>query len=542
MVPPVPPILTGEAADRVDTRPGARIAERYHGRTKHTYRSVRTEARPLDWQNRPLPFKIYETLQPIPLPRELSLQMPALDAIGADGSGSPGRRVLDLAALARILYLSNGITKVMRGGGETYAFRAASCTGALYHIELYLVCGDLPDLPAGVYHYGAHDHALRRVRGGDFREVVLRATANEPQVARAPAIVVSTDTFWRNAWKYGARAYRHSGWDNGVILANLLATTAAVGLSAEVVCGFADDEVNGLLSLDTEREVAVSMVALGRDERPIPAAPPGRPLDLPTTPLSRSEVDYPLIRKIHAASSLPVTEVAAWRGSPPHPQEPSPAGLVVAPVLPDEEGISRDPLDVVLQRRGSSRRFAHQPITVEELSMMLSRCNRGVPADFLGPFGTSLNEVYLIVNAVDDLPSGGYVYHRDPPGLERLRSGDARQQAAYLALEQRLAGEAAVNIYYLAALDPILARFGDRGYRAVQLEAGILGGKVYLAAYALGLGATGLTFYDDDLIEFFSPHASGKSTIFLMAVGHPRRRTGLRQAPRAAARAGRTDR
>jgi len=69
-------------------------------------------------------------------------------------------------------------------------------------------------------------------------------------------------------------------------------------------------------------------------------------------------------------------------------------------------------------------------------------------------------------------------------------------------------------------LDQILERFGNRGYRAVQLEAGILGGKVYLLSYALGLGATGLTFYDDDVVRFFSPHASGKSVMFLMAVGH----------------------
>ncbi len=74
-------------------------------------------------------------------------------------------------------------------------------------------------------------------------------------------------------------------------------------------------------------------------------------------------------------------------------------------------------------------------------------------------------------------------------------------------------------IFFLADLRPILERFGNRGYRAVQLEAGILGGKLYLAAYTLRLGATGLTFYDDDVVKFFSPHAEGKSAIFLVALG-----------------------
>jgi len=83
-----------------------------------------------------------------------------------------------------------------------------------------------------------------------------------------------------------------------------------------------------------------------------------------------------------------------------------------------------------------------------------------------------------------------------------------------------LPADAAADIFFLADLRPILQRFGNRGYRAVQLEAGILGGKLYLAAYAQRLGATGLTFYDDDVSRFFSPHAEGKSAIFLVAVGN----------------------
>ncbi|MCZ6484813.1 MAG: hypothetical protein O6826_03860, partial [Acidobacteria bacterium] len=103
--------------------------------------------------------------------------------------------------------------------------------------------------------------------------------------------------------------------------------------------------------------------------------------------------------------------------------------------------------------------------------------------------------------------------------LELLKEGNFRSKAGYLGLEQALPADASANIYFLADLKPILKRFGNRGYRAVQLEAGILGGKLYLAAYAQRLGATGLTFYDDDVIEFFSPHAEGKSAIFLMALG-----------------------
>jgi len=76
-----------------------------------------------------------------------------------------------------------------------------------------------------------------------------------------------------------------------------------------------------------------------------------------------------------------------------------------------------------------------------------------------------------------------------------------------------------VAVFFLADLRPILQRLGNRGYRAVQLEAGVVGGKMYLATYAQRLGATGLTFYDDEVTRFFSPHAEGKSAIFLVALG-----------------------
>ena len=184
----------------------------------------------------------------------------------------------------------------------------------------------------------------------------------------------------------------------------------------------------------------------------------------------------------------------------------------------------RDPIEQVILRRGSSRKFDRTPITLAQLSTLLDRANRGIPADFLAPMGSQLNQLYLIVHAVEGLDSGAYVFHRDRGTLECLKQGNFRTQAGYLGLEQELPADAAVAIFFLADLRPIFEQLGNRGYRAVQLEAGILGGKLYLGAYAQRLGATGLTFYDDDVIRFFSPHAEGKSAIFLVAVGNRARR------------------
>jgi nitroreductase len=107
-----------------------------------------------------------------------------------------------------------------------------------------------------------------------------------------------------------------------------------------------------------------------------------------------------------------------------------------------------------------------------------------------------------------------------------LKPGEFRDKAGYLGLEQQLPADAAVDVFFLADLKKIMERYGNRGYRAAQLEAGIIGGKLYLAAYAQGLGASGLTFYDDDVVSFFSPHARGKNAIFLVALG----RSALRKA------------
>src|SRR5207247_2124845 len=165
----------------------------YHDGTKHSVESVYRSGHHLEWAIMPRPFKVYPDLEPIPLPRDFtSSTRPALAALADRGtaSGDGPRRRKTYA------------------GGESY-FRAAACTGALYHIDLYLTSGPLDDLEAGVYHFGPHDFALRRLRAGDHRAAVVAATAGEPAIATAPVIVACTSPFWRNAWQYQAPPHRH---------------------------------------------------------------------------------------------------------------------------------------------------------------------------------------------------------------------------------------------------------------------------------------------------------------------------------------------
>jgi len=503
-------------------------AWKYHDGTKHSHWSIRNNPYLLDWASRPQPFKIYPKIEPFPLPRDVpQTGVAALSAISEPVPSSRADSVPDLHDLARILYFSAGITKQRaHPGGEIY-FRAAACTGALYEIELYVVTGDLAGLDAGVYHFNPADLSLRLLRKGDFCRNLAQATAMEPAVAHAPAMIICTGTYWRNAWKYQARTYRHFGWDNGTLLANMLAVSAASGLPAEIVLGFVDGEVNRLLDLDTRCEVSLCLVPIGRkSESSLPALREALVLGLETIPLSECEVEYPAMLEMHDASSLESEEeVAQWRGKQQVFLSSAPAGEEVQLERPPEEEQPMDTIEQVILRRGSTRTFDETAsITLAQLSTIFDYATRGLPADFLKPPGAQFNDLYLIVHSVQGLKPGAYFFRREQNTLELLKAGEFRAEAHHLGLEQELPADACVDIFFLADLKRLLEQYGNRGYRAVQLEAGAIGGRIYLAAYAQHLGATGLTFFDDDVINFFSPHARDKSAIFLLAIGKPLKR------------------
>jgi SagB-type dehydrogenase family enzyme len=492
----------------------------YHDGTKHSYWSIRNHPQFLDWANRPLPFKVYPKIRPLPLLRDVP--QTGVAAISEPEPSSNADSIPGVQDLARLLYFSAGITKERAyPGGEIY-FRAAACTGALYEIELYVVTEDLPGLDAGVYHFNPADVSLQLLRKGDFRGNLAHATAMEIAVPRAPATIVCTGTYWRNAWKYQARTYRHFGWDNGTLLANMLAVAAASGLPAQVVLGFVDAEVNRLLDLNTQREVSLCLVPIGRTSKssaPVLREVPS--LGLETIPLSRREVEYPAMFEMHEASSLvSLGEVSEWRGKSLVLRSSAPTGEEVQlQRLPPEEQ-PKDTIERVILRRGSSRAFDKAAsITLAQLSTILECATRGLPADFLEPPGAQLNDLYLIVHSVQGLKPGAYFFRREHHRVDLLKEGGFRAEAHHLGLDQELPADACADIFFLADLERILKQYGNRGYRAVQLEAGAIAGRMYLAAYAQRLGATGLTFFDDDVINFFSPRAKGKSAIFLLAIG-----------------------
>ena len=474
-------------------------ARSFHDATKLSYISLATK---------PPLYKSYPGLPTVPLPADMpSPDAATLPAVGGVMSGNRGP--LDLAAIAQLLHYSAGLIRrsTLRTAGEVH-YRAAASAGALYPIELYVVCGDLPDLPAGVYHYAPATNSLSLLRQGDYRGNLADAAGRHPGIAEAPATIICTCVFWRSAWKYRERGYRYCYWDNGTILANMTATASALGLPAEIVAGFVDAEVDALLGLPSSSEASEASFCL---------VPVGSGSTAPTaiSPLGAAaagvlgverRTEYPETSALHAGSVLADSaEVASLRddASRSHPAV-DPSGW------PESA-----PLGATIAHRGSTRRFAREPMPAGRLEALLSASTSQVRADY----GGGVIDTYLIVNAAEGIAPGTYYYSPAKGELELLAEGEFREEAGHLCFEQALGADSSAVAYFMADLDAILSRFGNRGYRLAQLEAGIIGGRMYLTSHAMGLGATGMTFYDDAVTAFFSPHAAGKSLMFLVGLG-----------------------
>jgi SagB-type dehydrogenase family enzyme len=489
-----------------------------HERTKHSWQRIRAESHVLDWANHPFPFKIYPDLEPLALPRELpDSSVPAIQVLSGHVSGPAS--TLDLAGLARLLFFSAGVTRILHG----VLFRAAPSAGALYPTELYAVCGPLADLPAGVYHFEPAEFALRRLRDGDFRAHL--AAAAEPAIAGLPLCLVLTGIPWRTTWKYRERGYRHLFWDAGAIVANLLAVAAAAGWDARVLLGFVDQEVSALLGIGAPEEYPLALVTV---EAPAVAQATGLPRLEPigprTRPLSRSPRSYPLGAAAQRAGELPSAgALRTWRrkANRLHAQ---PATRSLAAGETGQAHAATDTIEAVILRRGSTRRFVRHPIPRGVLGWAMAAATRPVPGDFVPPHATLL-EHFVSVHAVEDLPPGAYRWREGE--FQLVRGGAERGRTRSLCLGQDLGGDAAATSFHCAQLEPILEALGARGYRAAQLEGGIAAERLQLAAFALGVGATGLTFLDDEVSAFFGTRAAPMLTV---AVGVPayRARPGKR--------------
>jgi SagB-type dehydrogenase family enzyme len=494
----------------------ADAAARLHVLTRHgalVDRSQLVAFSPLDPANRPAPFKRYPDRPIVALPTDPGGSGEAAAAV-LSGRVRRGPGVLDARVLARLLFLAAGVTRVShpRGGGEPTWFRAAMSAGNLHPIEVYVVCDRLGEVPAGVHHFAPLEAGLTTLREGDHRGGLAAATV-APEVAAAPCGLVLTGIPFRTAWKYGERGYRHLFWDAGTMVGNLLALAEAHGLPARVYVGFVDRAVAELVGADGVDELALAVVTIGRGDAQSPALAAAEPvagLDVMTAPVAPHPIRFPLLQEAHDDGSLgDAGAVQTWRAAAASLGLPTPDELD-APTRTGAESLE----DVIL-RRGSTRLMRPDPVPHELLTWGVGAAARPVPGDFTAE-GSTLVQHLLAVHAVEGVDAGAYRWRNGL--LEQRRAGESREFTARLCFDQPLGGDAAFTDFHAADLDVLLAELGSRGYRAAQLEAGIAAERLALAAFTLGDGATGLTFYDDLVSQFFDTRAQ---CLLVTAVGVP---------------------
>jgi SagB-type dehydrogenase family enzyme len=427
---------------------------------------VRHDFIPNDWDNAPPMVKVYPAGRPtVTLPRELPAAAMAATAVLAGEAATP--QPLDAAQLGRVLFLGAGVVRFAERHGRPFYFRASGSAGARFPLEVYASTRGVAGVPDGVHWYDPVAHALVQV--------------GPPAGGEATTLVV-TGIPWRTGWRYAERGWRHMYWDAGSLLAQLHAAAASAGLTPRLRSVFRDAGLRTLVGADGVHEHPVALLTFGDGAAAIAATGTAATGDLPRN-------EFPLDTAAQRAGERDRLG-AAW-----------PDGPALADVPPS------DPLDVVVRRRGSQRRMRRTATVPRHLlEWPMAAAMRGIDVPH-----------WVAVHGVDGVTPGIYRW----PDLDTpRRTGDLRHELERVALDQALAGEAAYVVISTAPLSTL----DDRSYRTAQLMAGVVEGRLHLAAYALGISATGMTFLDSEMPALLG-EPDDFATLLFTCVGVPEYRS-----------------
>ena len=442
---------------------------------------VRHDVTPMDRATRPPFLKAYAAdLPTLDLPRDLpDPGVAALDVL----AGIPCPPLpLDAAQLGRLLYLCAGVVRTREvRDGVIWLFRAAGSAGGLFPLEVYVSAIGVQGVPDGVHWYDGRQHQLRLVG---------------PPAEGGSTTVVVTGIPGRTGWKYAERGWRHVHWDAGTMLAQLLAAADSAGLAPSLRTTFPDRDVCRLVGADGVLEFPVALVTLGE----------GAPAITPTGPAAEGvlpDLEFPLVTAAQrAGDGAALGDPWPRPASDPKSSPPGREGFDVG----SEAG--RDTLDTVILRRGSQRlmdRTRSLPRAGLEWPMQVALRGINVPH-------------WVVVHGVDDVAPGVYRW----PDLDNpVSTGDLRDELDRICLGQTLGADAA----YVVISATRARELDDRSYRDAQLAAGIVEGRLHLAAYATDASATGMTFLDTEVPALVGEPADDTVTLLFTCVGVPEYRS-----------------
>ena len=484
------------------------LVRAYHDRSKHHMDRYAPGPGGLDWASQPDPFRRYAGAAELDLTL-LAGDLPVCWDELFEPRGVP-ERVMTADSIACLLQLSLGLSAWKRYGGTRWALRCNPSSGNLHPTEAYLICPELPGLPAGVHHYRSDRHCLER-----------RAAA--PLAWPGGVLLALTGIHWREAWKYGMRAFRYCQHDCGHALAALSYAAAALGWPARLLADWGDEEIAALTGVarasdfaGAEAEEPEALVWVGPGIAPAATEVLAMLADAEwaghANALSPRHRDWPDIPTVAAATRKP----AGTREAP----------VQLAP-LPPLSPVSRAPVSRLIRTRRSAQSFdgvtgIGVPSFYRMLDALLPRT--GQPPWSLVDNVPCVHPV-LFVHRVDGIDPGIYCLPRAPAALAELRAAmrpdwlwtripgcpehlplyllaplDVRQFAATVSCQQDIAADSAFAL-------AMLARFDDIGptqpwlYRQRFWEAGMLGQTLYLEAEAAGVQGTGIGCYFDDAVH-----------------------------------------
>jgi hypothetical protein len=374
------------------------------------------------------------------LPRELS--NPGVSATAALAGSPVPPRPLDAAQLGRILHLGAGVVRTGERPGRQILFRAAGSAGARFPLEVYASTRNVQGVPDGVHWYDPVNHALVQVG---------------PAPEGTASTLIVTGVPWRTGWRYAERGWRHLYWDAGTALSQLIAAADSINARPRLHTQFADAAITGLVGADGVDEFPLALLALGDGTPATQAGGPATKGHLP-------EVEFPLCTQAQRA------------GDSDEPGQAWPVGPVLADV--PESPI----LDEVILRRGSQRLMDRNvELPRQLLDWPMRAAMRGIDVPH-----------WVVVHGVEGTAPGIY---RWPDLATPQRQAELRDELLRIGLDQYLAADAGYVV--IGAIDG--NELDDRGYREAQLAAGLVEGRLHLAAYALGATATGMTFADSEV-------------------------------------------
>lgn len=514
----------------------------YHQRTKHQPQRYAAGPETLDWDAQPNPFRRYAGAPLLALPL-LAAGQPAATWADLFTPGAVAARALDVPAVAALLELSLGLTAWKHLGPDRWALRANPSSGNLHPTEAYVLAQSLPGLPDGLYHYAPREHALER-------RALLPG-----QSGGAPGLWLGLSSIqWREAWKYGERAFRYCQLDAGHALGALRYAAATLGWQARLAQGLGHAQLAALLGLDREAD-------FGSAEREEPdllvQVVPGTSDGLPTLPAAAQQDSWRgQANRLdpHPMYRWPVIdEVAAASRASAMPQEAetqsacAPTPLVA---LPAQASCAHLPAATLIRQRRSAQHFdrsAQMPLAAFArlaASLLPSAApSGGLPWD-AWPHAPRVHPLFY-AHRVEGLAPGAYLLPRGagaaqrlavpasptisgpwqaPAGLPLLRIAEHPALAGALrtlSCHQAIASDACLAISLLAEFDAALAA-SPHGYRELLQEAGLIGQALYLQAEAEGLRGTGIgCYFDDEVHQLLGLQGERLQVIYHFTVGLP---------------------